>query len=152
MKVIDLLNKIANGEEIPEKIIYRGYSYKYCKSVCDYGDIETNGDFFLSDRLDSFFKLNDEVETIEDTPKIDDAVLRRYFTDEENKRLNEQIKDNSIEHKDNINDYYKEEKKIEKLGAFNIKKFYDDYPETARFILEMFNKQEELIDKVNGDK
>lgn len=50
-----------------------------------------------------------------------------------------------------LEDTPKEDKKIEKLGAFNIKKFYDDYPETAHFILAMFNKQEELIEKVNGE-
>ncbi len=60
---------------------------------------------------------------------------------------------------DKINEYLlsfneplpKEDKKIEKIGAFNIKKFYDDYPETANFILAMFYKQEELIEKVNGE-
>ena len=50
-----------------------------------------------------------------------------------------------------IEDTPKKDKKIEKLGAFNIKKFYDDYPETAQFILEIFKKQEELIKKVNGE-
>lgn len=50
-----------------------------------------------------------------------------------------------------INELPKEDKNIEKLGTFNIKKFYDDYPETAKFILAIFKKQEELIDKVNGE-
>ena len=29
MKIIDLLNKIANGEEVPKKIKYRGHIYQY---------------------------------------------------------------------------------------------------------------------------
>lgn len=68
--------------------------------------------------------------------------------------LNENYLESDMFYKDILikEDTPKEDKKIEKLGAFNIKKFYDDYPETAHFILEMFNKQEELIDKVNSDK
>jgi len=29
IKVIDLLNKIANGEEVPKKIIFLGNTYRY---------------------------------------------------------------------------------------------------------------------------
>ena len=29
MKIIDLLNKIANGEEVPKKIKYKGSIYTY---------------------------------------------------------------------------------------------------------------------------
>ena len=31
MKVIDLLNKIANGEEVPKKIKYDGSIYEYVR-------------------------------------------------------------------------------------------------------------------------
>lgn len=114
MKVIDLLNKIANGEDVPEKIKYENYIYWYVKNLKDYYNAQVEyRSYLISYKYHNTDFLNDEVEIIEDTPK--------------------------------------EDKKMEKLGAFNIKKFYDDYPETAQFILEMFKKQEEIIDKVNGE-
>ena len=116
IKVIDLLNKIANGEEVPKCIMYQGHYYYNVgnEEQAYYENTELDDNLFLY-AIHNEGHLNDEVEIIEeDTPK--------------------------------------EDKKIEKLGAFNIKKFCDDYPETAQFILAMFNKQEELIDKVNGDK
>ena len=112
MKLIDLLNKIANGEH-PKKFklhLLTDYIYELNDNG-NYYNITTDEEF--TESINLIFCLNDEVEIIEDIPK--------------------------------------EDKKIEKLGAFNIKKFYDDYPETAQFILAMFNKQEELIDKVNGE-
>lgn len=110
MRVIDLLNKIANGENLPKQIKYRGHVYIYYDGDGKYwnGDFNEFSCFGRAYNLDNKSILNEEVEIIED-------------------------------------------KKIEKLDAFNIKKFYDDYPETAQFILAMFNKQEELIDKVNGE-
>ena len=36
IKIIDLLNKIANGEEPPEKIRIAGHRYKYNKETKDY--------------------------------------------------------------------------------------------------------------------
>ena len=113
MKVIDLLNKIANGEEVPEKIEYGDFIYERFKRADNtYNYKNSEGNFFEDDWFISNI-LDKEVKIIKDTPK--------------------------------------EDKKIEKLGAFNIKKFYDDYPETANFILEIFKKQEEIIDKLNGE-
>ena len=63
MRVIDLLNKIANDEQVPKIILYKGV--KYCKNnwnctyykfgceVCDTLNIDTSD-------------LNDEVEIIEE--------------------------------------------------------------------------------------
>ena len=76
IRVIDLLNKIANGEEVPDKIHYGLYDYKlveYNKTTKLYQclsepyeliDIKTNC-------------LNDEVEIIEDKKieKLDIALL-----------------------------------------------------------------------------
>ena len=61
MKVIDLLNKIANGEKVPKKIYWGKYEF-------------INGEFKNGTlyRIMSKFtteKLNEEVEIIEDTPK-----------------------------------------------------------------------------------
>lgn len=74
MKIIDLLNKIANGEEVPKKIIFKNELYilkkwenieetdYYCESI---GNLL--GDIYLT-------SLNEEVEIIEDTPKEDKKI------------------------------------------------------------------------------
>ena len=36
MKIIDLLNKIANGEEVPKQIKYRDWLYEFEKDCNDY--------------------------------------------------------------------------------------------------------------------
>lgn len=36
MKVIDLLNKIANGEEVPKEVKYDRFIYKWCEDIGDY--------------------------------------------------------------------------------------------------------------------
>ena len=70
MKVIDLLNKIANGEKPPKKI-------KYDNKICFYDeekkDYYVNGDFCLCEDYISFNleDLNDEVEIIEEDKKIE---------------------------------------------------------------------------------
>ena len=71
MKIIDLLNKIANGEEIPNKIKYNGeiyernlYNNKYYR--------ENNKD---RDLLDTYLAneevYNSEIEIIEEDKKIE---------------------------------------------------------------------------------
>lgn len=77
MKIIDLLNKIANGEEVPEKIRFDNTYWNRVygeKNVC-YID-EYDNDFFLHffrNNLD--FTLNDEVEIIEEDKKIEKIKL-----------------------------------------------------------------------------
>ena len=69
MKVIDLLNKIANGEEVPKKI-------KYINKFFDYD----NADYFNTDigylfeRCTLCVILNDEVEIIEEEKKIPEKL------------------------------------------------------------------------------
>lgn len=60
MKVIELLNKIANGEQPPKKIKYFGYIYEY--KDCDY--YNEDGEY-LSDKICFDNDLNDEVEIIQ---------------------------------------------------------------------------------------
>ena len=65
MKIIDLLNKIANKEEVPEKIIY----------LCDIYELHTINEFTYykngtTPLLISTNSLNDEVEIIEEPKKI----------------------------------------------------------------------------------
>ena len=71
MKVIDLLNKLANGE-VPKKIKYDNDIYEYNKDYQDYGYFNTGIDRYITlieNELNSVFNLNEEVEIIEDTPK-----------------------------------------------------------------------------------
>ena len=72
MKVIDLLNKIANGEEVPKKIIYDGDIWEYDKLSNDYEMFDESGDLYLfQEELYVTRALNDEIEIIEEDKKIE---------------------------------------------------------------------------------
>ena len=95
LRVIDLLNKIANGEEVPK--------IKYDKHILKYNKDEKR--FIGENRLNSlyeidFSELNDEVEIIEDEPR-DIEVCGSLFTksgydklahSEEEKKIPEKLK------------------------------------------------------------
>ena len=73
IKIIELLNKIANGEEVPEKIKIRGNTLKWIEIDFEeekgYKVIDKNSSFYwLQDiiSLDSIEDLNEEVEILED--------------------------------------------------------------------------------------
>ena len=89
MKVIDLLNKIANGEEVPERIKYYDINYKY--DLYDYFNEDKDDDNEpLSYWIDFSNKhLNSEVEIIEDTPKEDKKI-------EKLKYIGETVKEDTI--------------------------------------------------------
>ena len=70
MKVIDLLNKIANGEEVPKRIEYDGIEFKFIEGA--YED-EKGNDLCYYDNSCRFF-LNDEVEIIEEKKKIPEKL------------------------------------------------------------------------------
>ena len=78
MKVIDLLNKIANGEEVPFEIKLFGVTFcfnneKQCYfSKYDEGNILDMHSHLLRNKNKSL--LNEEVEIIEDTPKEDKKI------------------------------------------------------------------------------
>jgi hypothetical protein len=61
MKIIELLNKIANGEEVPKNIKVDDKYYKWCNSMKDYE--EENSYKYLVEELETE-ELNDEVEII----------------------------------------------------------------------------------------
>ena len=76
IKVIDLLNKIANGEELPKKIKYEGREYiennrvyENCKSV------------LLLTHISYIYQLNDEVEILEELEekKIPEKIEKDDF-------------------------------------------------------------------------
>lgn len=75
MKVIDILNKIANGEEVPEKIKIG------CSNLTLDEDKENysyeNSDEYYGNKLIHWFNLNEEVEIIENK-KIPKKLKCKY--------------------------------------------------------------------------
>lgn len=73
MKVIDLLNKIANNEEVPKKIKYEDDIFEYQEYCKDYQCISNKElGFLLKDDVGYYYcykRLNDEIEIIEEKPK-----------------------------------------------------------------------------------
>jgi len=78
MKVIDLLNKIANREEVPEKVKYEYKDYVYKDNYEDYYCEEESRYLFETIVHDENWKLsyamNIEVEIIEDTPEEEKKI------------------------------------------------------------------------------
>lgn len=70
MRVIDLLNKIANGEEVPKKIIYKNVTLEYDEKSEDYYPCYDRGLFEYLFKCCANF-LNDEVEIIEESKKVE---------------------------------------------------------------------------------
>ena len=66
MKIIDLLNKIANEEEVPKKIKYNNETFTIRKEKDDY----TSQNHWFTDRF-SLLDLNEEVEVINGDKKIE---------------------------------------------------------------------------------
>jgi len=86
MKVIELLNKIANGEEVPKKIKYKGdYWYlkqKYANRLPYYSNGYDKDNLFTGDEEEYFSEsLNDEIEIIEEDNKIE--KLERFIPQRE---------------------------------------------------------------------
>ena len=66
MKIIDILNTIARGEEPPKKIIYKEQEYEYDENEKDYYYCDFSIYKLFDDRLITKI-LNDEVEILEIT-------------------------------------------------------------------------------------
>ena len=78
MKVIDLLNKIANGEEVPKKIQYNGYYFKWTgmNYYCNYEDMFLDKLICLED-LEYPIEIIEEDKEIEKIAKRTNKVLKR---------------------------------------------------------------------------
>ena len=79
MKIIDLLNKIANGEEVPKKIKYRGiiwYLEQDFSNRLPYYKNGYNTNNLLTGREKDYFShsLNDEVEILEEEKEIPEKL------------------------------------------------------------------------------
>ena len=80
MRVIDLLNKIANGEEVPKKIKHRNKIFIYdkdnlCYVVENYNEYD---DLLVSLSNHKGTDLNYEVEVIEEDKKIEPLKTLRH--------------------------------------------------------------------------
>ena len=72
MKVIDLLNKIVNDEEVPKKIKYEGGIWEYDSSVQDYMN-EYGNEYLFANMfgMKTERALNNTIEIIEEPKKIE---------------------------------------------------------------------------------
>ena len=134
MKIIDLLNKIANGEEVPKKIKYDKNIYALNKYE-NYENVDIVGSYINWDYV-VFNCLNEEVEIIEEEPR-DIEVCGSWFTKSEYDKLF----------------CFEEEKKIpEKLGEIAYVDEEYAYPWTKGEI-KLKDKINEIIDylKSKGD-
>ena len=81
IKIIDLLNKIANGEEIPRTIRW------YDKFYNDYDEISNNYKAFVYGKLENnVWGLNDEIEILEEPKKIEKIDFGTLNTQKEKNR------------------------------------------------------------------
>lgn len=78
IKMIELLNRIANGKDIPKLIEYKGQ--RYCWSEGNNGGYISNGLYWLCNIHNNFDEpafLNDEVEIIEEDKPIEELDMRK---------------------------------------------------------------------------
>ena len=92
IKIIDLLVKIANGEQVPEKIKYNNKIWEYYVYANDYKgeDIWLFEELFEYKRTIEF--INDEVEIIKEPKKIEKIEIYEdsdghYFYDKHCKKI-----------------------------------------------------------------
>ena len=95
MKVIDLLNKIANGEEVPKKIKWRDKIWTYNNKDQDYeiNDTDLLGYGFCNHKTLDF--INDEVEILEEK-KIPEKINISNFPRRNNSLKKTAIRLNEI--------------------------------------------------------
>ena len=109
IKVIELLNKIANGEDLPKRIKIQDYVFELSK---DYEHYYYNEDVEITHLINhNFSNLNDEVEILEDnTEEIEELELEvgtiNIVADvyENRKKINELVKAINSIRKDKSND------------------------------------------------
>lgn len=104
IKIIDLLNKIANNEEVPEKIkiknvIYEYRGYMYCTEKANYQNIED----YLFGKW-NFNILNDYAEIIEEPKKIEKLDFGTLNTQKEKNRAMKDIINKLIDEINNLKD------------------------------------------------
>lgn len=118
IRVIDLLNKIANGEEVPKKIKYNDDEYIHIDNYCYFCE-ETN-EILSQNTYAEFSRLNDEVEILdeEEFEDIEEITIRDKIIGFPNGEWTARNMDKAFSIK--INQLIKNQKKIiEKLNKEN---------------------------------
>lgn len=153
MKVIELLTKIANGEEVPEKFRFAGQIFEKQGSYIE----DEDGDSIFDSMCTDFSNINEEVEIIEEkeetkpiTKESIEALgyacgeIQKCFTNGWNKSLkNEPL--------------IEEDKKIEKLEHMNSRDYLenrDEYLSTKDIALDIETLRHwinEIIDYLNEE-
>ena len=72
MKVIDLLNRIANCEETPVKIKFKGKEYEWSYEFFDYRCLDQNHKYLVED-----LETEDLNRTCEEIPIIEDKKIEK---------------------------------------------------------------------------
>lgn len=79
MRIIDLMNKVVNGEEVPEKVKYDGDEYTY-NSACF--DFLSKKEFYLFQQVAEYYNskyfLEKEIEIIEEK-EIEELNLNHEY-------------------------------------------------------------------------
>lgn len=78
MKVIDLLNKIANGEKPPKYILIVGHRYRFNEKTNDYDSDIGMSNKYLFRNMGILSELNEEIKILEDkTEEIEEIQVDR---------------------------------------------------------------------------
>ena len=77
MKVIDLLNKIANGEKPPKYILIVGHRYRFNEKTNDYDRDIGMANKYLFKNMGILSELNEEIKILEDT--IEELHLEKDY-------------------------------------------------------------------------
>ena len=94
MKIIDLLNKIANGEEVPKKIKIKDEIWIY--DEIDYRASDDRGYLFEVHTRTNCQDLNEKVEILEEEKKIPEKLNISNFPKHNNSLKKTAIKLNEI--------------------------------------------------------
>lgn len=162
MKIIDLLNRIANGEEVPKKIKIKDEIWTYVDDI-DYKASDDRGYLFEVRTRLSEEDLNEELEVIEEDKK--DKEIEIYVNGEkvDITDIYEPLKQGEYFYKENgkwyvhklknVSFVIEEDKKIEKLSILTFSDLIDmPKEELVDVIKEQRFKINEIIDVINkGD-
>lgn len=150
MRVIDLLNKIANGKEVPKKLCFWEREYIYDKEYNCYLHQVAGNEFIdlldnNNDDLQSF--LNDEVEILDneekEKPLTKKDVEALGYACGEIKKCFENGWNKSLENKP-----FKEDNKIEKLEVIDWNDCIHDVTHTEKKILIEINKTQTKLNEI----
>ena len=115
IKIIELLNKIANGEDLPKRIKIQEYVFELSK---DYEYYYYNEDVEITHLINhNFSNLNDEVEILEDnTEEIEEIqeISDEYFNMLSDEAKVKWLKSYIKEDRNKINELVKVVKEIRK--------------------------------------